>query len=67
MTRIISSDEVNRVIDVIKELANDGDTQLTIMALALVGCCKALSVSKEMLIEHISTLYDDEGIIKFDA
>lgn len=60
MTSEFRGGDVNAVLRLVKSLADDGDTQLSILTVALVTACRSCGVPKNDAIPIIREAFDDE-------
>lgn len=52
--------DVNAVLRLIKSLSADGDTQLSILTVALVTACRSCGVDKDEALPVIRDAFDDQ-------
>jgi hypothetical protein len=53
-------EHVNQVLRLVKSMTADGDTQLSILTVALVTACRSCDVSKENAMSCIRDAFDDQ-------
>lgn len=52
--------DVNAVLRLVKSLTGDGDTQLSILTVALVTACRSCGVDKDDAVPIIREAFDDQ-------
>jgi len=55
----INGDQINDVLYLVRDMTDDGDIQLTIIARALVIGCKSCGVRKEIMLSHVERIFDE--------
>lgn len=55
-----SGAQVNAVLRLVKSLSHDGDTQLSILTVALVTACRSCGVSYDDAMPHIRAAFEDQ-------
>ena len=58
-----SAGDVNQVLRTVVALSKDGDTQLSILAQALVGACISCQINRQVLIDQINEMFDNPGVL----
>jgi hypothetical protein len=59
MSEFVGGD-VNAVLRLVKSLSDDGDTQLSILTVALVTACRSCGVDRESAMPIILEAFDDQ-------
>lgn len=52
--------DINAVLRLVAQLADDGDAQLSILTMALVTGCRSCGVAKDEVLAVIAEAFDDE-------
>lgn len=60
MSREVAPEQVNSVIALVTGMASDGDTQLSILTIALVVGCKSCRVPLDVLLAAVTEKFNDE-------
>jgi hypothetical protein len=57
---MFTGSHVNQVLRLVKSMTDDGDTQLSILTVALVTACRSCGVNREMAMSCIREAFDDQ-------